>query len=113
VNLAGMIATNHLDGDMPLVDWRRLVSGEHLVVDVREPDEFAKGHVHGAVNLPLSELRQRYRNLPRDRPLAVYCQVGQRGYYAVRFLLQHAFQAGNLSGGWTTYQMLRASGALK
>ena len=109
VNLAGMIATNHLDGDMPLAEWRRLGSDGEVVVDVREPDEFAAGHVAGAVNLPLSQLRQRYEELPRDRPLAVYCQVGQRGYYAVRFLLQHGYPAANLSGGWTTYEALRAA----
>ena len=112
VNLAGMIATNHLNGDMPLADWRRLESGEHLVVDVREPEEFTAGHVAGALNLPLSQLRERHSELPRDRPLAVYCQVGQRGYYAVRFLLQHDYRAANLSGGWTTYQALRAGGML-
>jgi len=112
VNLAGMIAANHLDGDMPLADWRRLGSDGQVVVDVREPDEFAAGHVAGAVNLPLSQLRGRYEELPRDRSLAVYCQVGQRGYYAVRFLLQHAYRAANLSGGWTTYQALRSAGVL-
>ena len=112
VNLAGMIATNHLDGDMPLADWRRLGSDGQVTVDVREPDEFAAGHVAGAVSLPLSQLRERYGELPRDRPLAVYCQVGQRGYYAVRFLLQHAYRAANLSGGWTTYQALRSAGVL-
>jgi rhodanese-related sulfurtransferase len=109
VNLAGMIAANHLDGDMPLAKWRRLGSDGEVVVDVRESDEFAAGHVAGAVNLPLSQLRQRYEELPRDRPLAVYCQVGQRGYYAVRFLLQHGYPAANLSGGWTTYEALSAA----
>jgi rhodanese-related sulfurtransferase len=112
VNLAGMIAANHLSGDMPLADWRRLGSDRQVAVDVREPHEFDAGHVAGAVNLPLSQLRGRYGELPRDRPLAVYCQVGQRGYYAVRFLLQHGYRAANLSGGWTTYQALRAAGAV-
>jgi NADPH-dependent 2,4-dienoyl-CoA reductase/sulfur reductase-like enzyme/rhodanese-related sulfurtransferase len=112
VNLAGMIAANHLDGDMPLADWHRVGSAGQVTVDVREPDEFAAGHVAGAVNLPLSQLRERYRELPRDRALDLYCQVGQRGYYAVRFLLQHGYRAANLSGGWTTYQALRAAGVL-
>ena len=106
VNLAGMIATNHLNGDMPLADWRRLGSDGQLLVDVREPEEFAAGHIPGAVNMPLSGLRERFAELPRDRPLALYCQVGQRGYYAARFLLQHGYQAANLSGGWTTYRAL-------
>ena len=52
VNLAGMIATNHLDGDLPLADWTAL--REYRVVDVREADEFAAGHVPGAISMPLS-----------------------------------------------------------
>lgn len=104
VNLAGMIATNHLDGDLPLADWRGLDAWH--VVDVREPDEFAAGHVPGAISMPLSMLRARWRELPVDRPLAVYCQVGQRAYYAVRFLVQHGRDARHLSGGYTTYRAL-------
>ena len=60
VNLAGMIAANHLNGDMPLADWRRLGRTARSSLDVREPDEFAAGHVAGRVNLPLSQLRERY-----------------------------------------------------
>lgn len=108
VNLAGMIATNHLDGDMPLADWQRLDAG--LLVDVREPHEFEAGHLRGAINLPLSQLRERHGELPRDRGLVVYCQVGQRGYYATRFLRQQGVDASNLSGGFTTWKALRGAG---
>jgi NADPH-dependent 2,4-dienoyl-CoA reductase/sulfur reductase-like enzyme/rhodanese-related sulfurtransferase len=112
VNLAGMIATNHLDGHMPLADWRVVETGERLVVDVREPDEFAAGHVAGAVNVPLSAMRERWRELP-DGPLACCCGVGQRAYYAVRFLAQHGRDAANLSGGYATYRALTAAGVLR
>ncbi len=108
VNLAGMIATNHLDGDMPLADWEKLDAG--LLVDVREPQEFEASHLRGAVNLPLSQLRGRHEELPRDRDVTVYCQVGQRGYYATRFLRQHGVRASNLSGGFTTWKALRGAG---
>lgn len=108
VNLAGMIATNHLSGDMPLADWTRLAGWQ--VIDVREADEFAAGHVPGALNLPLSVMRERWAELPRDRPLALCCGVGQRAYYAVRFLRQHGLEAVNLSGGYTTYRSLAAAG---
>ncbi|MFM8411349.1 MAG: FAD-dependent oxidoreductase [Alphaproteobacteria bacterium] len=108
VNLAGMIATNHLAGDMPLADWERLDAG--LLVDVREPAEFESGHLAGAINLPLSQLRVRHGELPRDREVTVYCQVGQRGYYATRFLRQHGVAASNLSGGFTTWKALRGAG---
>lgn len=108
VNLAGMIAVNHLDGLMPLAHWDAL-DGRQLL-DVREPDEYAAGHVAGAVNVPLSQLRTRHGELPRDRRLAVYCAARQRAYYATRFLLQNGFDAANLSGGWTTYRALHAAG---
>ena len=113
VNLAGMIAENVLAGDMPVADWERLGEPGTLVVDVREPAEFAAGHVPGAVNVPLGELRRRYDELPRDRELWLCCGVGQRAYYATRFLAQQGRRVRNLSGGFTTYQALRAAGRLR
>ncbi len=110
VNLAGMIAVNHLDGLMPLADWRDLGGADALVVDVRDPDEYASGHVPGAINVPLSQLRRRSDELPRDRSLALCCGVGQRAYYATRFLLQRGYRAATLSGGYATYRSLRAVG---
>ena len=77
----------------------------HLLVDVRSAQEFAAGHVADAVNLPVDELRLRLGELPRDRPVAVYCQVGQRGYLATRILLQAGFRAANAAGGYKTYKL--------
>jgi NADPH-dependent 2,4-dienoyl-CoA reductase/sulfur reductase-like enzyme/rhodanese-related sulfurtransferase len=111
VNLAGMIAVNHLDGLMPLADWRAVARTGAVLLDVRDADEHAAGHVEGAIHIPLGELRARYAELPRDRPLAVYCGVGQRAYYATRFLAQRGYQAANLSGGYATYRALRAVGS--
>ena len=113
VNLAGMIAENALNGDMPLAPWEQLASTAALVVDVREPAEFDAGHIDGAVNLPLSQLRRRYRELPAERDLWTCCTVGQRAYYAARFLAQHGYRARNLSGGYTTYRARRAAGLVK
>ncbi len=110
VNLAGMLAENVLNGDMPLADWLDLDRAGALVVDVREPDEFARGHVPKAINLPLSQMRYRYVELPKDRDIWVCCAVGQRGYYATRFLAQHGYRSQNLSGGYMTYKMLKATG---
>jgi NADPH-dependent 2,4-dienoyl-CoA reductase/sulfur reductase-like enzyme/rhodanese-related sulfurtransferase len=104
VNMAGMIAGNVLRGDVSLAEWEALPSTEALVVDVRQPEEFAAGHIAGAINLPLPELRNRLKELPRDREICLNCGVGQRSYYASRVLLQHGFAAKNLSGGFTTYK---------
>ena len=103
VNLAGMLAENVLNGDMPLADWLELDRTDALLLDVREPDEFAGGHIPKAINLPLSQMRDRYRELPTNRDIWTYCAVGQRAYFATRFLTQHGYRSRNLSGGYTTY----------
>jgi rhodanese-related sulfurtransferase len=75
---------------------------------VRTPQEFASGHIPGAVNIPVDDLRSRLGELPRGREIASYCQVGQRGYLATRILRQAGFQAANVRGGYKTYQQLQA-----
>jgi NADPH-dependent 2,4-dienoyl-CoA reductase/sulfur reductase-like enzyme/rhodanese-related sulfurtransferase len=110
VNLAGMLAENVLNGDMPLADWLELDRTEALLLDVREPEEFAHGHVPKAINIPLSQLRSRYVELPTNRDIWVCCAVGQRAYFAARFLTQHGYRSLNLSGGYTTYGGLKAAG---
>jgi NADPH-dependent 2,4-dienoyl-CoA reductase/sulfur reductase-like enzyme/rhodanese-related sulfurtransferase len=107
VNMAGMIAANVLRGDVPLAEWETLSSTAALLVDVRQPEEFAAGHIEDAINLPLPQLRIRLGELPHDREIWVNCGVGQRSYYALRILLQHGFKAKNLSGGFTTYKAFR------
>ena len=109
VNLAGMLAENVLNGDMPVTDWSELERTDALLLDVREPDEFDLGHIPKAINLPLSQLRSRYVELPTDRDIWVYCAVGQRAYFAARFLMQHGYRSQNLSGGYTTYKALKAA----
>jgi NADPH-dependent 2,4-dienoyl-CoA reductase/sulfur reductase-like enzyme/rhodanese-related sulfurtransferase len=108
VNMAGMIASNVLRGDALLAEWESLPSTEALLVDVRQPEEYAAGHIASAINLPLPELRNRLEELPRDREIWLNCGVGQRSYYASRVLLQHGFAAKNLSGGFTTYKYFGA-----
>jgi NADPH-dependent 2,4-dienoyl-CoA reductase/sulfur reductase-like enzyme/rhodanese-related sulfurtransferase len=110
VNLAGMLAENVLNGDMPVADWLELDRTGALVVDVREPDEFAGGHIPNAINLPLSQMRERYAELPMDRDIWTCCGVGQRAYFATRFLAQHGYRSRNLSGGYATYQAISTVG---
>ena len=108
INLAGMIAANVLRGDVSLAEWEALPRREAVLMDVRDPAEFAAGHIEGAMNLPLPELRNRLHELPKDREIWLYCGVGQRSYYASRVLLQHGFAAKTLSGGLTTYEHFQA-----
>ena len=110
VNLAGMLAENVLNGDMPVADWLELDRTDALLLDVREPEEFARGHMPKAINLSLSQLRSRYVELPKDREIWACCAVGQRAYFATRFLTQHGYRSRNLSGGYTTYSALKSAG---
>jgi glyoxylase-like metal-dependent hydrolase (beta-lactamase superfamily II)/rhodanese-related sulfurtransferase len=71
-----------------------------LVVDVREPSEYAAGHVPGARSLPQAELATRLDELPRDRELVVVCAAGTRSVRAASFLRQAGFErVVNLAGG--------------
>ena len=103
VNLAGMIAANHLRGDLPLADWNALAGADVQIIDVRMPEDFERKHIPGARNLPLEELRGRLDELDKNRPVWLVCAVGQRAYYANRALLQRGYDVRILSGGMQTY----------
>lgn len=87
--------------------WNALPTDAFLL-DVRDDDEFAEGHVEGAINIPLAVLRDRIAELPNDKTLHVYCGVGQRACYAVRTLIQNGYDARDISGGWITAGMTGA-----
>jgi NADPH-dependent 2,4-dienoyl-CoA reductase/sulfur reductase-like enzyme/rhodanese-related sulfurtransferase len=110
INMAGFVAAGLLRGDQILVDFEAILAvpadERPFLLDVRTPREYADGHVPGAVNIPVDELRTRLGELPRDGQIAVYCQAGHRAYLATRILKPAGFQAANLGGGYKTYQML-------
>lgn len=110
INMAGFVAAGLLRGDHPQTDVEAVLTttenGRPLLVDVRTPQEYAGGHIPGAVNIPVDELRSRLGELPGDREVAVYCQVGQRGYLATRILAQAGFKVANISGGFKTYKLV-------
>jgi NADPH-dependent 2,4-dienoyl-CoA reductase/sulfur reductase-like enzyme/rhodanese-related sulfurtransferase len=109
VNMAGFVAAGTLRGDHPQIEIDAIMTlpetDRPLLVDVRNPGEVAKGAIPGAINIPLGQLRDRLGDLPNDRHIACYCQVGQRGYVATRVLLQRGFQAANVDGGYEAYKL--------
>ena len=111
VNQAGMVAANVLLGDESICHSQELdhLTAEQVIIDVRNPSELtAVGAIVGAINIPLPVLRDRLNELPKDKELLVFCQVGLRGHVAYRMLVQHGFKVRNLSGGYKTYQMVNA-----
>jgi rhodanese-related sulfurtransferase/DNA-binding transcriptional ArsR family regulator len=91
--------------DLELVDvdelLQRLEEGAVTVLDVRPRDEFAAGHIPGAVSMPIEELERRLAEIPRDRPVVAYC----RGPFcvfaseAVDTLQKHGFDAQRMKSG--------------
>ncbi|MEB2310128.1 MAG: FAD-dependent oxidoreductase [Candidatus Brocadiaceae bacterium] len=113
VNLAGMIAANHLRGDLPLAKWEELKDTQAQIVDVRSKAEYERGHIPGAKNIPLEGLRDRIGDLSKGKEIWLVCGVGQRAYYATRILLQNGFSVKDLSGGMQTYNTLKPKLNLK
>ncbi|MCD8078387.1 MAG: FAD-dependent oxidoreductase [Lachnospiraceae bacterium] len=111
VNMAGMVSGNVLAGLAPVFHWHDLAERDpenSCLVDVRTEEEYQNGHLEGAVNLPVDELRERLGELPQEKELWIYCQAGLRGYIAQRILMQKDFKkVRNLSGG---YGLLQAMG---
>ena len=106
VNYAGFVATNVLNGHMRLchVDDVIAIGKNQILLDVRTRKEAEAGTIPGAINIPLDELRERLGELPQDKEILIFCQVGLRGYLAARILTQHGFKCRNLTGGYKTYR---------
>ncbi|MFN8309220.1 MAG: FAD-dependent oxidoreductase [Chitinophagales bacterium] len=104
VNIAGFVAENILTERVRTVQWDEIAATDFFILDVRTAAEFAKGALPHAVNIPVDTLRGRLSEIPNDRKILVYCQVGLRGYLAYRILAQCGYnQLYNLSGGYTTW----------
>lgn len=117
LNMAAIYATNRGVEDAP---WAMLTSSpevaevalaavegradDAVLVDVREHDEYAHGHVPGAINIPQADLALRLAELPRDRPVLAICQWGSRSLRAAQFLKQMGYQdvvsVADGTGGW-------------
>ena len=104
VNYAALVALNLLYGvfrQVPVTKVRELVEKDACIIDVREKGEFAKGHLVNAVNIPLSELRDRFDEVPKDKPVYLHCRSSQRSYNAVMALQNAGFDnVVNISGSF-------------
>lgn len=107
VNMAGFVADNILKQKVKIIHWKELESlnkDEIFILDVRTPSEYEFGHIEGAVNIPVDNIRSRFSEIPQDKKIILYCAVGLRGYVASRILSQQGYtDVYNLSGGYKTY----------
>ncbi len=101
--MAGFAAENVLQKRVQPFYWPEIqeLTKEDYLLDVRTVEEFGKGSIPGAVNIPLDEMRHRLNEIPTDKTVYLFCQVGMRGYLASRILMQHGFEdVRSLSGGY-------------
>jgi rhodanese-related sulfurtransferase len=74
--------------------------GDHVLVDVRELEEWVTGRIPGATHIPLNSLPDRLSDMPDDMPIVVVCASGVRSIYGARFLIQSGFvEVYNLEDG--------------
>lgn len=104
VNMAGLVGLNLLNQKFNQVhvdEVRGLVEKDAFIVDVREKDEYEQGHLINAINIPMSEIRDRLDEIPNDKPVYVHCRSAQRSYNVCRALQGHGFNnIINISGSY-------------
>ena len=104
VNMAGFVASNILHGTFKqrhMSTLRELLEQGAYIIDVREKEEWDAGHIVGAKLIPLSELRKRLDEIPKDQDVYLHCRSGQRSYNAVLALQNRGYKnVYNLSGGF-------------
>lgn len=104
VNFAALVGLNLLYGkfrQVPVTKVRELVEEGAFIVDVREPNEFKNGHLKSSVNVPLSEIRERMNEIPKDQPVYLHCRSSQRSYNALLALQNEGFDnVVNISGSY-------------
>jgi len=112
VNMAGFVASNVLKGDHPIWHWDEIdevKNNNSFLLDVRTKDEFDVGTIEGAINISDLELRDKLIEIPKDKDIYVFCEVGFRGYLASRLLIQKGYNVKNLSGGYKLYNTAQAT----
>ncbi|ELH7808804.1 FAD-dependent oxidoreductase [Vibrio harveyi] len=111
INQAAFVANNIMKGDATAIHFDEIdnLSEDQVLLDVRNPGELESvGFIDGAINIPVDQLRQRMNELPKDKEIVIYCQVGLRGNVAYRQLVNSGFKVRNLLGGYRTYKFARA-----
>jgi rhodanese-related sulfurtransferase len=84
------------------------IPADALLLDIREPEEWAAGHIEGALHVPMMSLPQRLHyepdTLATDRPVVVVCKMGGRSAQVTAWLCQQGYDASNLLGGMLAWQ---------
>jgi rhodanese-related sulfurtransferase len=111
ISMAGFIAADVMSGLSEVVQWHDINSlDDAVLLDVRTKKERDAGTIAGSVHIPLAELRERMEELPKDKEIVVFCRNGKRSYTAERMLKQKGYNAKNLSGGYSLFEIFSRKG---
>ena len=84
----------------PLEVHKLMQAGERfLLLDCREPWEYQTARIEGATLIPMRDIQQKVDEIPKDRPVVVYCHAGIRSFNAASWLKQQGINALSMSGG--------------
>ncbi len=106
--MLGFVAENVLTGKVETVlskDIDNRDKDKVILLDVRDDIEIENGKIEGAIEIPINQLRNRLSEIPKDKEVWIYCQIGLRGYIAARILMANGYKVKNLNGGYKTYIM--------
>ncbi|WP_439332646.1 rhodanese-like domain-containing protein [Shewanella canadensis] len=99
----GYIGSNLNEGTFEQVAFTEvhdLLQAGEQVIDVREEIEYQAGHIEGAVNIPMSSIRQRLDELDMTRTVYVHCRTGERSYNMAMMLGANGFNVKNIAGSY-------------
>jgi NADPH-dependent 2,4-dienoyl-CoA reductase/sulfur reductase-like enzyme/rhodanese-related sulfurtransferase len=120
VNMAAFIGLNDISGFSPLetvsqfraaIAEAKAEGGEAFILDVRNRAEYEAGHIEGAVNIPVDDLRSGVEGIPMDALIHIHCRSGFRAHLALRILKHKGFErVVNVTGG---FMAVLAAGGFK
>ena len=108
VNMAGFVAENLLTGKVENISVNSIDGRDKeniILLDVRDDIEIKNGKIDEGIEIPINQLRNRLSEVPKDKEIWVYCQIGLRGYIAARILMANGYKVKNINGGYKTYIM--------
>ncbi len=90
-------------GMQPAAAKQMMDTLEVFILDVREPAEFKAGRIPGAVNIPIRDLPKRLGEIPKGKPIILYCGTGHRGAMALVYLRGQGYNVRNVLGGFKAW----------
>lgn len=90
------------------INLKDIIENGAIVIDVRTPEEFAKGHIKGSLNIPLDEINKALSWLQKDIPAVIVCASGSRSKNAVEILKANGFEKVYNGGSWDSLGDIKA-----